>query len=616
MSFDITGTLRIIDNATRPLRSMTSQIMKFGVAAGSVAIVGDSLKKAMNFESQLQSVKALTGATDETMTKMRDLALEQGAATKYSALEAAQGIEELLKAGMSESTIMTGGLNAALNLATAGGLDLAEAAETMATSMNAFKKDGLSAAQTADILAGTANAAATDVRNIAYGIASAGGVADMAGISFRDLNTAIGLMSNDGLKSGSDAGTSFKSMLMYLQPQTKKAANLFEELGIGVGKANKFFKDGSIKDLAGIAQVLNDTLKDMNSQDRVATLLDIFGTDGVRAATTLYKAGAKGVKEFHNEMAKVTALQVAEEKMNSAAGALEQFQGAMETLQISALSPLLPYIKEFALGAQKLIADWTPQITAAVQNAVDTAANYIKTNFINNPEFTNLPTISQKIDFVFAKAKEVFDKWWADGGEAQIRSGTEAVTNLMLNVLEAAVPRMAQIGLKLGATIAQGVLDGLSPVKQMEDKILKSDWMNDVFDWTGKNLPTWMGGYDSATAEQDAANRRSKLTGVGVGVTAPSAKDASKWAIDQALNKAMGDISMGKFSGGLDYVPRSGYAYVHEGESILTSAETRSNRENSGKTAPNITITGNTFHVRSDSDIEAIAGALAMRLAM
>jgi TP901 family phage tail tape measure protein len=548
------------------------------------------------------------------MKAISAMALEQGALTKYSALESAQAIEELLKAGMSEATIMSGGLNAALNLATAGGLELAEAAETMATSMNAFKKDGLSAAQTADILAGTANAAATDVRNIAYGIASAGGVADMAGISFRDLNTAIGLMSNDGLKSGSDAGTSFKSMLMYLQPQTKKATAMFNQLGIGVGKANKFFEGGKIKDLAGIAEVLNKTLGKMNNQDRVATLLDMFGTDGVKAATTLYKAGAKGVEEFHNEMAKVTALQVAEEKMNSAAGALEQFQGAMETLQISAMSPLLPYIKKFALGAQKLIADWTPQITAAVQNAVDTAARYINTNFVNNPEFTSLPTINQKIDFMFAKAKEVFDTWWEGGGRDQIYTGTKNITDFMLNTLEEAVPRMAEIGFKLGATIAQGVLDGLNPVKQMEDKILKSDMMNDVFDWTGKNLPTWMGGYDSATADQDAANRRSKLMGTGATPPSIGVKDVSKWAVDQMLNKAMGDISMGKFSGGLDFVPRSGYAYVHEGESIRTATETRSDRENGGKTAPTIVIQNVNIH--SEMDYQAFASRLAYDLAM
>lgn len=594
MSFDIVGHLRIIDNATRPLRAMTSGILKFGAAAagiaaaaGTVAVVGDSIKKAMDFESQLQSIKALTGATDATMERMKAMALEQGALTKYSALESAQAIEELLKAGMSEATIMSGGLNAALNLATAGGLELAEAAETMATSMNAFKKDGLSAAQTADILAGTANAAATDVRNIAYGIASAGGVADMAGISFRDLNTAIGLMSNDGLKSGSDAGTSFKSMLMYLQPQTKKATALFNELGIGVGKANKFFEGGKIKDLAGIAEVLNKTLGKMNNQDRVATLLDMFGTDGVKAATTLYKAGAKGVEEFHNEMAKVTALQVAEEKMNSAAGALEQFQGAMETLQISAMSPLLPYIKKFALGAQKLIADWTPQITASIQNAVDTAASYINSHFINNPRFQSLPDIPSKIKFIFEDLSKTFEKWLNAGGTNKIEMMSRRAIDILAQYLKASQPLLEAamtLGTQVGVAITKGMAKGIGSLL-IGDKgieVVQNKFSDEQLVKIGGKLPD--------------------------NIEKPNASGAY-----YAGNKALGH------SGGLDYVPYSGYtARLHQGEEVLTATEARNRRENGGNNngGPSVTVTGNTFVVRNDSDIEAIANALAVRLAM
>ncbi|SDC86887.1 phage tail tape measure protein, TP901 family, core region [Paenibacillus sp. CF095] len=622
MSFDIVGHLKIVDNATRPLRTMTAGILKFGAAAagigaavGTVAVVGDSIKKAMDFESQLQSIKALTGATETQMKAISAMALEQGALTKYSALEAAQGMEELLKAGMSEATIMSGGLNAALNLATAGGLELAEAAETMATSMNAFKKDGLSAAQTADILAGTANAAATDVRNIAYGIASAGGVADMAGVSFRDLNTAIGLMSNDGLKSGSDAGTSFKSMLMYLQPQTKKATAMFNQLGIGVGKANKFFEGGKIKDLAGIAEVLNKTLGKMNNQDRVATLLDMFGTDGVKAATTLYKAGAKGVEEFHNEMAKVTALQVAEEKMNSAAGAIEQFQGAMETLQISAMSPLLPYIKKFAIGAQKLIADWTPQITAAVQNAVDTAAKYINTNFINNPEFNKLPDLESKVRFVFDTLGDSFNKWWEAGGRDDARNATSSMIGFLIDTMEASSSQITEVALKIGASIAQGIMQGvkdhlnvislLNPVKQqMED-------FNNQYNSAKKlssDLSTW------------SANNPGKpmVDGGSIGPTEGKSSSSGGNAVSNWWNETFSKSGWSGHSAGLERVPYNDYpARLHQDEMVLNSNQARDYRETNGGTGggPSVMVTGNTFVVRNDSDIDDIANRIALRLA-
>ncbi len=140
--------MRLIDDMSRPLRKAFGNMTKFGVAATGIgvattgiAFAADSIKKAMDFEAQMKTVQALTGATDEQTKAMQQLALEQGAATKYSALEAAQGIEELLKAGMSvEQVGKKGGLNAALNLATAGGLGLAEAAEIMSTALNSFKK--------------------------------------------------------------------------------------------------------------------------------------------------------------------------------------------------------------------------------------------------------------------------------------------------------------------------------------------------------------------------------------------------------------------------------------------------------------------------------------------
>ncbi|MFD2385002.1 phage tail tape measure protein [Paenibacillus xanthanilyticus] len=424
-------------------------------------VVTDSIQKAMGFEAQMSTIAALTGASSAEMSKMQALALKMGASTKYSAMEAAQAIEELLKAGLRPAAVQAGGLEAALNLATAGGLELAEAAATMATSMNAFKKDAMSAAEVSNILAGTANAAATDVHEISYAIASAGGVADMAGLSFRDLNAVIGLMSNDGLKSGSDAGTSFKTMLMYLQPQTDKATKLFKKLGIGVGAANKFFSKGKIKDIKGIAEVLRTAFDGMSEQDRTNTMLDMFGTDGIKAATTLFKAGAKGVEDFHKEMAKVTALDVAKKKMDNAAGAVEQFKGAIETLQISALLPTMPIIKDLANAAADFVSDYTPEITASIERMVNGARSYVNDNFINNPDFKKLNTFKAKVDFIFQDVMETFNNWWDATGSAKFEQITSAVMRRFVNMLDAAVPQLTVVGLKLGKSLAAGMWDGI-----------------------------------------------------------------------------------------------------------------------------------------------------------
>ena len=72
------------------------------------------------------------------MKKFNDAAIKAGADTAFSAADAADAIGELAKAGVSTKDILNGGLTASLNLATAGELDLKEAAEITSTALNAF----------------------------------------------------------------------------------------------------------------------------------------------------------------------------------------------------------------------------------------------------------------------------------------------------------------------------------------------------------------------------------------------------------------------------------------------------------------------------------------------
>ncbi len=159
------------------------------------------------------------------------LAIKLGADTKYSALEAAQGMEELVKAGVSTRDIMNGGLSGALSLATAGDLELADVAEIASTALNAFRDDNLSVAKVADILAGAANASATSVGEMKYGLAMTSAVAAGMGLSFKDTSTALAVFAQNGLK-GSDAGTSLKTMLSRLVPMTDGAYTTMESLGL------------------------------------------------------------------------------------------------------------------------------------------------------------------------------------------------------------------------------------------------------------------------------------------------------------------------------------------------------------------------------------------------
>lgn len=673
------------------MRKAFGNMTKFGVAATGIgvattgiAFAADSVKKAMDFESQMKTVQALTGATDAQTKAMQQLALEQGALTKYSALEAAQGIEELLKAGMSTAQVQAGGLNAALNLATAGGLGLAEAAEVMSTALNSFKKDGLTAAQAADILAGTANASATDVHDLRYSLAAVGSVADGVGMSFKDANTALGLFANNGLK-GADAGTSLKTFLSNLVPATDKAYGMFEDfnlltvnttdalafmskkgikstgtsvqavtkdiekyvaaqtgLKVGTSKAAKETKKfltasnlihssfydnkGEIKDLAQVADLLKNRFGKLTNEQRQYYLHQIFGSDAIRAGNILFKEGAAGVKKFQQEMANVTALSVATKKMDSAAGAVEQFQGAIETLQISALLPTMPILKKLAQAAADFVVKYTPQITAAVERTVNTAKTFLKDNFINNPEFTKLPDIKSKVAFAFEKIEKAFARWWNGGGRVTVENLTAQVVQFMASSLEAAVPTFVSVGLKLGSglidgiqkaiandPIASAVLNGgggaivggvFGPggalagaaigagggasnvyIGQGAKSLGSSDAVNGFFDWTNKHLPTWMGGVPDDQLAAHNAERRNKLGN--------------------------------KHAGGLDRIPYNGYSVqAHKDEAILTKHEAGEWRDQQrgkgGSGGVNIYLGGVT--INNDSDIEVLCGRLVKAL--
>jgi TP901 family phage tail tape measure protein len=317
-------------------------------AAVVAASFTSSVMVAANFEQKMKDVQAVSGVTGEELQKLSDLALDMGQKTAFSASESASAIEELIKAGVSVTDILNGGLEGALNLAVAGNLDLASAAEIASTALNAFRKDNLTVAQAADILAGAANASATDIGEMKYGLQMASAVASSVGMSFKDTSTALAVFAQNGLK-GSDAGTSLKTMLMNLQPATKAQVEAFRDLGLmSKDGSNAFFtQEGHLKSLAEISEILRNSMSKMTDQQRLLTMETIFGSDAIRASNILFKEGAQGVNEMWAAMSKVTAADVAKTKMETLKGAFEQFKGALETAGIELGNEFLPALTQF-----------------------------------------------------------------------------------------------------------------------------------------------------------------------------------------------------------------------------------------------------------------------------
>lgn len=298
--------------------------------------VFDAVKNYSDFTAQLSQIKAVTGLDAEAMDAVKEKALELGADTQFSSTEAAQGMTELLKAGVSVKDVLGDASQAALDLAAAGQLSLPEAAEIMSTAMNAFHMDD--ATHAADILVGAANASATGVQELKYSLSAVSAVAAGVGMSFGDTNTALAVFANNGLK-GSDAGTSLKTMLMNLSPQTKQATEEMQRLGLLTDEGtSKFFdQEGHLRSLSDIAGLLQDHLSGLTDEEKMNALSTMFGSDAIRGGMIMLREGAKGVKDMNAAMKDITAHETAKVAMDNLRGSLLRLKSAWENLTIKLL---------------------------------------------------------------------------------------------------------------------------------------------------------------------------------------------------------------------------------------------------------------------------------------
>lgn len=342
--------------------------LSFAAVAATAATVGAgfgvSVKQAADFEKTLSAVAAVSGLAAAEMKTLSSLALKLGADTSFSATEAAQGMEELVKAGVSISDIMGGAAKASLDLAAAGAVSVAESAEIASNAMNVFGLKGSDMARVANVIAGAANASAIDVNDFKFSLSAAGAVAATVGVGFEDLSTAIAVMGQSGIK-GSDAGTSLKTMLMNLQPTTKAQIAEFQRLGITTKDgANAFFTaEGKAKSLAEISGVLQGAMKGMTDQQKLASLELLFGSDAIRAAAIMADAGAEGFKEMAGAIGQVTAADVAAKRLDNLSGSVEKLKGVASTAAITVGMGLTPSLRRLVDMGTSTLSSWMPTIS-------------------------------------------------------------------------------------------------------------------------------------------------------------------------------------------------------------------------------------------------------------
>ena len=354
-------TAEFAKNNEQHLDRVGKASMIFGGAL--LAGVGIAVKAFMEFDSAMSEVQASTHETSANMDRLREAAINAGADTAFSAKEAAKGIDELAKAGVSTKDILGGGLTGALSLAAAGSLGVGEAAEIAATAMTQFKLSGDKIPHLADLLAAGAGKAQGSVQDMGMALKQAGLVAASTGLTIEETTGGLAAFASAGL-IGSDAGTSFKSMLQRLTPQSLEAKNKMTELGISAYDAQ-----GKFIGLAGFAENLKTSMQNLTPEARAAAMGVIFGSDAVRASNVLYEQGAAGIEKYIGMVNDVGyAAVTASIKQDNLAGDIEKLGGSFDSVLIKGGSGVAESLRGLVQGAEDLV-DAFGKIPAPILNA-------------------------------------------------------------------------------------------------------------------------------------------------------------------------------------------------------------------------------------------------------
>lgn len=338
--------------------------MTLGLTVPIVAAGGAATSVAAGFDDAMSQVQGALGGASADMDGLRNLALQLGADTVFSATESAQAMVELAKGGLTEAQIKGGALAASMDLAAAGQLNLADAAATTVQMMGSFGLGAGDATRIANALAGAANASSADVSDLTQAMSQCSAQASLAGWSLEDTAAALALFADHGVK-GSDAGTSLKTMLQRLAAPTDQAAEAIAAYGLNIRDSN-----GKMKDISGIADELTGKLGGLSDAERDAALQTIFGSDASRAAAILMQSGSEGLAKYIAATNDATAAEaMANAQKGELSWALENMGGAVESASIAFGTALAPAITAVA-GVIGNVAEAFASLPAGVQTGI------------------------------------------------------------------------------------------------------------------------------------------------------------------------------------------------------------------------------------------------------
>ena len=347
------------------------------VSAGAILKLGkDAITTGMNFDSAMSQVAATMGltqdeinSTDGVFQKLRTTALDMGSSTKFSASEAAEGLNYLAMSGMDADTMMKA-LPITLQMAGASGIDLATTCDKLTNIMSAL---GLASKDSAtymnnmgtvtDVFALTSTKANTDVMGLYESISQVGATARVMQNPLSELSIATGILADNDIQA-SEAGTILRNLLLSLTAPTDSAKKAMDELGFSA-----FDTNGELRPMQDILQELNEKFSQMTTEEKMNIMNKIFNKTDLKGINALL--GESGDRWDELEIAidncEGSAEQMYKTQNDNLKGSLTELSSAVEGLKIAISDKLTPVIRPVV----DAITKFAQEITKVIQGAED-----------------------------------------------------------------------------------------------------------------------------------------------------------------------------------------------------------------------------------------------------
>lgn len=308
------------------------KVAKTAMAAGSAAAVAftkTSIDAGMNFDTAMSQVAATMGTTVDKIGNVEAKAEEMGRTTKYTATEAAEGMNILAQAGLSADEQISG-IGTVLNLASAGTMSLEESASYTAGAVKGFGDSMGNASYYADLMAKGATLANTNVRGLGEAFSGSAATAKNYGQSADSVTLSLLRLAEQNV-TGSEASTALNRAMADLYTPTDNASKALDQLGLSAYKSN-----GEAKDFNDLVDELNGSLQGMTAEQKNNALATIFTTQGLQAFNKMTASSDATVQKFWKGIqdSSGSAAQQAATQLDNLKGDITLLSSATEGLEL------------------------------------------------------------------------------------------------------------------------------------------------------------------------------------------------------------------------------------------------------------------------------------------